>query len=64
MNVTIYLHNGSSFIANVPEYNASTFAGQLNDPKLLMLAVGNVVVNKNTVQLIAPTPAPTTETTV
>lgn len=55
MNITIYLHNGATFSAQVPDYNAGTLASQLNDPKLLMLAVGDVIVNKNSVQLIAPT---------
>jgi len=60
MNITIYLHNNTSFSAVVPNYDASIFAQQLNDPKILMVAIGSVIVNKNTVQLIAPTP--TTET--
>lgn len=56
MNITIYLHNNTSFSAEVANYDAATFAQQLNDPKILMVAIGNVIVNKNTVQLIAPTP--------
>lgn len=58
MNITIYLNNGTTFSANVTGYDASALALQLNDPKLLMLAVGDVIVNKNSVQLIAPTPTP------
>jgi sRNA-binding regulator protein Hfq len=59
MNITIYLHNGATFSANVTGYDSTTLALQLNDPKLLMLAVGDVIVNKNSVQLIAPTPVET-----
>lgn len=59
MSITIYLHNGATFSANVTDYDSGVLAQQLNDPKLLMLAVGNVIVNKNSVQLIAPTPTET-----
>lgn len=56
MNITIQLHNNTSFSARVADYNAAALAQQLNDPKILMIAIGDVIVNKNTVQLITPTP--------
>jgi len=57
--ITIYLHNSNTFSADIPNYDAAALAQSLNDPKLLMISVGDVVVNKNTVQLILPTPIET-----
>jgi hypothetical protein len=54
MMVQIFLHDGTSISAEIADYNAAALAEKMNDPKLLMIAVGNVVVNKQAIKLIAP----------
>ena len=54
MKVQISLNNGMSVTADLEGYNASELAAKINDPKLLMITIGDIVVNKNAVFLIAP----------
>jgi hypothetical protein len=51
--IQIALHDGSTITSEM-EYNAVELANSLNDPKLLMVTVGDVIVNKNAVKMIAP----------
>ncbi|MGD6897099.1 hypothetical protein [Bacillus infantis] len=50
--IQISLTDGTGFTATVDEFDASELAAKLNDPKLLMVTVGNVIVNKNAVKII------------
>jgi hypothetical protein len=52
--IQITLHDGTAIIAQVETFNSDEMAVRLNDPKLLMVSIGEVVVNKNAVKLIAP----------
>lgn len=54
MNITIYLHNNKSFTTYIENYNSVEFAKQLNDTKNMVVAVGDVIVNKNSINMIAP----------
>jgi hypothetical protein len=54
MTVQIILHDNTTITAELAEYDAATLAEKMNDPKLLMIAVGNVIVNKQAVKLITP----------
>jgi hypothetical protein len=54
MTVQLFLHDGTSITAEMADYNAATLAEKLNDPKLMMIAIGNVIVNKQAIKLIAP----------
>jgi hypothetical protein len=54
MKIQISLHDGTAINADVPNYNAAEMAKDLNDPKILMVTVGQIIVNKNAVKLIAP----------
>jgi hypothetical protein len=54
MTVQIFLHDGTTITAEMTDYNAADLAAKLNDPKVLMVAVGNIIVNKQSVKLIAP----------
>ncbi|MFP7445205.1 hypothetical protein SFC50_16070 [Bacillus infantis] len=54
MKIQISLHDGTAISADVPNYNAAEMAKDLNDPKILMVTVGQIIVNKNFVKLIAP----------
>ncbi|NUK31053.1 hypothetical protein HT574_13440 [Parageobacillus sp. VR-IP] len=54
MAVQIILHDNTTITAEMTDYNATDLAAKLNDPKILMVAIGNIVVNKQSVKLIAP----------
>ncbi|WP_366160539.1 hypothetical protein ABXS71_16765 [Bacillus infantis] len=54
MKIQISLHDGTAISADVQNYNAAEMAKDLNDPKILMVTVGQIIVNKNAVKLIAP----------
>ncbi|MEH6942945.1 hypothetical protein [Bacillus sp. JJ722] len=55
MNVQISLHDGITITANIENYNAAELATQLNDPRILVINLGDFIINKNTVKMIAPT---------
>lgn len=54
MTVQIFLHDGSVITADINDYNASVLADKLNDQKLLVIAVGNIIINKQIIKMIAP----------
>lgn len=54
MTVQIFLHDGSVITADINDYNASVLADKLNDQKLLVIAVGNIIINKQVIKMIAP----------
>ncbi|MEK4149002.1 hypothetical protein NST02_18225 [Robertmurraya sp. FSL W8-0741] len=54
MKVQISLNNGLSVTADIEGYNATELATKINDPKLIMITIGDIIVNKNAVYLIAP----------
>ncbi|MFP7445208.1 hypothetical protein SFC50_16085 [Bacillus infantis] len=54
MKIQISLHDGTAINADVPDYNAADMAKDLNDPKILMVTVGQIIVNKNAVKMVAP----------
>jgi hypothetical protein len=55
--IQISLHDGNVITAEVASYNSADLANKLNDPKLLMVQVGDAIINKNAVKLIIPVPA-------
>lgn len=55
MNITIYLNNGMQFKATVEGYDAADFATKMNNPQLVVISIGNIVLNKNAVMMIVPT---------
>ncbi|MBS4191181.1 hypothetical protein KHA94_13410 [Bacillus sp. FJAT-49705] len=54
MDITIFLVNGQSLKANVTDYNAVEFTQSLNNPQILMVNIGDIVINKHAVQMIVP----------
>jgi hypothetical protein len=54
MTIQIILHDGTNVTAEMSNYNAVELADKLNDPKIMMIVVGNVIVNKQAIKLIAP----------
>jgi hypothetical protein len=59
MNITIYLHDNTTIKADVTDYNPVEISKQLNDQRILTVVFGEVIINKNIVKMIAPTPAET-----
>ena len=54
VTVQVILHDNTTITAEMADYNATDLATKLNDPKILMVAIGDVIVNKQSVKLIAP----------
>jgi hypothetical protein len=54
MTIQVTLHDGTVITATVENYSAEEITGKINDPKLLAIQIGNAVINKNMIKLIAP----------
>lgn len=54
MEIVIYLHSGQSFKVNVSEYNAEVLARELNNRENMVIAIGDLVINKNSINLVSP----------
>lgn len=54
MKITIYLNNGKEIKVEDSKYKAESFATLLNDQSTMMIAIGNVVINKHTITLVMP----------
>ena len=50
MSITIFLGNGQSLKADVKDYNAVDFTQSLNNPQILMVNLGDIVINNEQVQ--------------
>ena len=55
MNITIYLNNGMKFDANVEGYDAVDFSNKMNNPQLVTVSIGDIVVSKHAILLVIPT---------
>lgn len=53
-NVNIVLQDGTKLDTCVENFDENAIANGFNNPRLLMIAVGNAIVNKNIVKLITP----------
>lgn len=61
-NLSIYLGNQMSFTTYDSEYNAANFAKLLNNQALTMVPLGDAMLNRNSVMMVAPiVNAPDTE---
>ena len=54
MKITIYLNNNMQFTADVEEYNASDFTSKMNSPQIVMINIGDIVINKNNIMMVIP----------
>ncbi|GKV64669.1 MULTISPECIES: hypothetical protein [unclassified Sporosarcina] len=54
MQIKIYLNNGITFTANAAEYNGAAFAKAINDREAQVVAVGDLVISKHAILLVAP----------
>jgi hypothetical protein len=62
MKITITFNGGKDITIEAPNYNAAELTKQMNDPQITMVNVGNVVLGKHSVMMIAPTADVTQET--
>ena len=53
-NILVTLNNGSTLSAYSETYNANDVATKINDQRILMVSIGDVITNKNAVKMIAP----------
>lgn len=54
MKVNIFLNDNRLISMDKETFDAAEMESSLNNPKLLMLVVGNMVLNKNTIAAIGP----------
>lgn len=54
MKLNIYLNDNRQITVDNESFNAAEVESSLNNPKLLMLVVGNLVINKNTISAMGP----------
>lgn len=57
MEVEVKTNDGQMFNVTIPDYNAEGMAAKLNDRTNTMIAMGDVVVNRQTIMRISPVPA-------
>jgi hypothetical protein len=55
VNIQITLHDGSTITGNMNNFSAAELAAKMNDQKILMITVGDIIVNKNHVKSMTPT---------
>lgn len=65
MQIEIKTTQGQTFMVNDPEYNAKTIEAELNDTtnRMAFIAIGDVVLNRNSIMSIAPVSQETASTT-
>lgn len=51
------LHDGTIILSEVASYSAEETETKMNDPKLLVIRVGDAVIHKNQIKLIVPVQA-------
>lgn len=54
MKIQISLADGTTIVANIENYNAMELAEQINNQKLTVIVVGDIIFNKNMVKTIIP----------
>lgn len=54
MKVTITLNGGKEIVADTPTYNAAEITEKMNDAQITMINIGDVVLGKHSVMMIAP----------
>lgn len=62
MKVTITLNGGKEISVEAPSYSASEITEKMNDTQVTVINVGDVVLGKHSVMMIAPYEAPVEET--
>ncbi|PLR72332.1 hypothetical protein [Bacillus sp. UMB0728] len=55
INIEITLLDGKIFSINLPEYSANEIADSINTQEKLMVAIGDLVINKHNIKTIIKT---------
>ena len=55
MKVTVTLNGGKEFTVDVENYDATEITKNMNDPQIQVINIGNVVLGKHSIMMIAPT---------
>lgn len=58
MKVTITLNGGKEITVDTPTYDAAEITKKMNDTQITMINIGEVVLGKHSVMMIAPYEAP------
>ncbi|GLY09608.1 hypothetical protein [Pseudobacillus badius] len=53
-DVTVFTHDGEAKNLAAENYVAADIQAQINNPEILAIVIGDAVINKNTVKMIAP----------
>ena len=64
MKITVTLNGGKEINVDAPSYNASEITEKMNDPQITMVNIGDVVLGKHSVMMIAPFVEPVKEVPV
>lgn len=64
MKITITLNGGKEVNVKAPKYNASELVEKMNDHKTTMINIGEVVLGKHSIMMIAPYVEPQAETEI
>ena len=54
MEVKVVLNGGKEFTVNVENYNATEITKNMNDQQIQVINIGNVVLGKHSIMMIAP----------
>lgn len=62
MDYQVQLNNGKAINLKNAEFDVTTFAATLNDPKINFVIIGVAIINKHTILNVLPATAIQTET--
>lgn len=54
MTIKILLHDGTEITTTVESFNADALAETMNNREVLMVPIGNAIVNKTSIKVIEP----------
>lgn len=55
MNIKILLHDGTEITTTVDIFDPNALAETINNREVLMVPIGNAIVNKTAIKVIEPT---------
>lgn len=61
MKITITLNSGKEITVETDKYNATEIKNEMNDQQITAINIGDVVLGKHTVTMIAPYVEPVVE---
>ena len=58
MDIKISLNNGKELKVNVPNYNASEITENMNNPEIVAVNIGDVIISKHSISIVEPYETP------